>query len=126
MNLLIFLVENRNGRVKSHACADSSKRRQREGYVKEDSSSPTISTKAVFITLAIEAHKGREVACFGIPGAFLHAKCKDPGNTFMLLKGKPTIFMVMVKPLLYRKYVWYNKVGKAQLYVQMTKALYGC
>ena len=93
MNLPIFLVEKQDSKIKSRACAGGSKQRQIEGYVKEDSSSLTVSTKMGFIVSEIEAHKGREVACFDIPGAFLQAKYKDPGNTFMLLSGQLTKLM---------------------------------
>jgi hypothetical protein len=45
---LIFLVEKRDGRVKGRACANGSTQR---GYInKEDSSSPTATTKSIVIT----------------------------------------------------------------------------
>ena len=61
------------------------------------------------------------IACFDIPGAFLHADCEE-GDTFMLLRGQLAELMVLIDPKLYREYVRYEK-GKAQLYVCMTKAL---
>jgi hypothetical protein len=65
------------------------------------------------------------VVCFDIPGAFLHAKCKD-GDVFMLLEGKLAELMTLVEPKLYHQHVRYNnKKGKAMLYVRMSKALYG-
>jgi hypothetical protein len=67
----------------------------------------------------------RHIACFDIPGAFLHAKCED-GNVFMLLKGKLAELMTLVEPKLYRQHVRYdNEKGEAMLYVKMSKALYG-
>jgi len=67
----------------------------------------------------------RHIACFDIPGAFLHAKCKD-GDVFMLLKGKLAELMTLIEPKLYRQHVWYDNVkGEALLYVKMSKALYG-
>ena len=95
----MFLVEKRDGRIKSRACADGSAQRRRPGYKKEDSASPTVSTEAVFITTAIEAHENCRVACFDIPGAFLHADCKDK-DTFMLLRGQLDELMVLVDPKL--------------------------
>ena len=124
LNLLMFLVEKRDGRIKSHACADGSVQKRRPGYVKEDSASPTVSTEAVFITAAIEAHENCNMACFDIPGAFLHADCEDE-NTFMLLRGQLAELMVLVDPKLYLEYVRYSPSGQAMLYVRMTKALYG-
>ncbi len=52
---------------------------------KEDDASPAISTRSVFITGAIEAYEGRVVISFNIPGAYLHADCKE-GEKFTLLK----------------------------------------
>ena len=88
LNSLMFLVEKRDGRIKLRACTNRSAQKRRPGYKKEDSASPTVSTEALFITAAIEAHKNCKVACFDIPGAFLDAKCKE-GDTFMLLRGPP-------------------------------------
>ncbi len=93
-----------------------------QGIKKEDSAAPTVSIDGVFITGAIEAWEERIIACFDIPGAFLHADCKD-GHTYMKLRGKLEL-MVLIKTKLYREYVQYPNVY-AELYVRMTKALYG-
>ena len=55
----------------------------------------TVSLEGVLLTAAIEAHELRHIACFDIPGAFLHAKCED-GNICMLLKGKLAELMTLV------------------------------
>ena len=123
LNSLIFLTEKRNGDVKSRMCGDGSKQRRRPGYKKEDSASPTVSLEGVLLTAAIEAHELRHIACFDIPGAFLHTKCKA-GDVFMLLKGKLAELMTLVEPKLYRQHVHYdNQKGEAMLYVKMSKAL---
>jgi hypothetical protein len=84
-----------------------------------------VSLEGVIVTAAIEAHEMRHVACFNIPGAFLHAKCKD-GDVFMLLKVKLAELITLVEPKLYRQHVRYNnKKGEAMLYVKISKALYG-
>ena len=70
--------------------------------MKEDSVPPTVLTEAVFITAAIEAHENQEVACFNIPGAFLHADCKG-GDRYTLLKGKLDELMVLDDPKLYQE-----------------------
>ena len=82
-----------------------------------------MSTNGVFITGAIEAWEECIIACFDIPGAFLHTDYKA-GDTFMLLHGQLTELMVLVEPKLYREYVRYEN-RKAELYVRMTKAIYG-
>ena len=67
----------------------------------------------------------RHIACFYIPGAFLHAKYED-GDIFMLLKGKLAELMTLVEPKLYCQHIRYNnEKGEAMLYVKMSKALYG-
>jgi hypothetical protein len=68
LSLLMFLKEKRDQSVKAQMCADSQKPRG-----DQKTTLPTISTEAVFITAVIDAHKERDVACFDIPGAFLHA-----------------------------------------------------
>ena len=78
-------------------CGDGTKQRRRLGYKKEDSASPTVSLEGVLLTAAIEAHELRHIACFDIPGAFLHAKCED-GNVFMLLNSFPSMVSYM-KPI---------------------------
>jgi hypothetical protein len=63
------------------------------------------------------------VACFDIPGAFLHAD-SDKDIT-MVLKGRLVELMVQVAPNLYRKNISVDRKGTAILYVKMQKAMYG-
>jgi hypothetical protein len=72
---LMFLKEKRNGEIKGRACADG--RKQRKKINREDAASPTVATKSVFITAVIESHKGRHVAVFDIPGAYLHSETDE-------------------------------------------------
>jgi hypothetical protein len=101
-------------------CADG--RKQRGDWTKQDTTSPTILTEAVFITAVIDAHEERDVACFDIPGAFLHAD-SDKDIT-MILKGRLAELMVKVAPILYRKDISVDAKGLAILYVKMQKAIY--
>jgi hypothetical protein len=82
-----------------------------------------VVTESVVITAVINAHEGRDVACFDIPGAFLHADVDE--DITMVLKGRLAELMVQVAPNLYRKYIMVNRKGTAILYVKMQKALYG-
>ncbi len=72
---------------------------------------PTIATESVFITGVIEAHEGRRVACFDIPGAYLHADCSGKGEKFMLLEGQLAELMVLVEPKMYHEYMTYLPQG---------------
>ena len=53
----MFLKRKRNGKIKGRGCADG--RKQRAYIAKEDATSPTVSTDAVFITAIIDAMEGR-------------------------------------------------------------------
>jgi hypothetical protein len=122
LSLLMFFKEKRDSSVKAHMCADG--RKQEDGtWSKQESTSPTVATKSVFITAVIDAHEGRDVACFDIPGAFLHAESDE--DITMVLKGRLAELMVQVAPNLYRKYITIDRKGTAILYVKMQKALYG-
>jgi hypothetical protein len=118
---LMFLKEKRDQSVKARMCADG--RKQRGDWTKQETTSPTISSEAVFITAVIDAHKEHDVACFDIPGAFLHADSDK--DTTMILKGRLPKLMVKVAPNLYRKYISVDAKGSAILYVKMQKAIYG-
>ncbi len=86
--------------------------------------SPIVVIESIFITGAIEAHEGRKVNFYDIPGAYLHANCED-GDTYIKLEGHLAELMVLVDPKLYRKHVRYSSTGEALLYVCITKARYG-
>ena len=68
---LMFLKRKRRGKIKGQGCADG--RNQWAYIAKEDAASPTMATKAVFLTAIIDAMEGREVAEFDVPGAFMQA-----------------------------------------------------
>ncbi len=73
MSSLIFLTKNCDVCIKSCACVNGKVKSRHLGYKKENSSLPMVSNNGIFITGVIEVHKGRVVACFGIPGTFLYA-----------------------------------------------------
>ncbi len=118
--LLMFLKEKRESLVKARMCADG--RKQKDGtWSKHDTTLPTVAMKSVFITAVVDAYEGRDVACFNIPGEFLHTDIKE--DITMVLKGKLAELMVQVAPNLYRKYITVDRKGTAILYVKMQKKL---
>jgi hypothetical protein len=119
---LMFLKEKQDKSIKGRACADGRKQHN-DWPTKQDSTSPTVSTESVFITAMIDAHKERDVGCFDIPGAFLHADSNE--DIIMTLKGKLAELMVQVAPNIYQKYVTVDRRGTPILYVKIKKALYG-
>ena len=68
---LMFLKQKRCRKVKGRGCVDG--RKQRAFIAKEESTAPTVSTEAVFLTAVIDALEGREVAVLDVPGAFMEA-----------------------------------------------------
>jgi hypothetical protein len=66
--------------------------KQRGDWTKQDTRSPTVLTEAVFITVVVDAYKERGIACFDVPGVFLHAD-SDKDIT-MFLKGRLAELMV--------------------------------
>jgi hypothetical protein len=122
LSSLMFLKEKRDSSVKARMCADGHK--QKDGtWAKQDTTLPTVATELVYITAVIDAHEGRDVACFNNLGAFLHTDVDE--DITMVLKGRLAEMMVQVVPNLYRKYITVDRKGTAILYVKMQKALYG-
>ncbi len=91
----MFLKEKRDSSVKARMCADGQK--QKDGtWSKQETTLLTATTESVFITTVINAHEGHNVACFDIPGAFLHADIDE--DITMVLKGRLAELMVQVAP----------------------------
>jgi hypothetical protein len=117
-----MFLKKRDSLVKTCMCADG--RKQKDGtWLKQETTSPTVGSESVFITTVIDAYQGRDVACFNIPGAFLHADVNK--DITMVLQGRLAELMVQVEPNLYRKYITADRKGTAILYIKMQKALNG-
>ncbi len=120
--LLIFLKEKRDSSVKARMCADGHKQKD-DTWLKQDTTMWMVVMELVFITAIFNSYKGRDVACFNILGAFLHADVKE--DITMVLKGRLAELMVQVASNLYKKYITVDRKGMAILYVKLQKALYG-
>ena len=71
LTYLMFLKKKRYGLIKGCRCANS---RKHHVYIgKEDTSSPTVSTEALFLSCTIDTTKERDVATVDIPSAFMQA-----------------------------------------------------
>ena len=73
----MFLKKKRCGTIKGRRCTDGQK--QRAYITKEESTSPTISTEAVFLMAVIDAWENRKVVVLDVPGAFMQVGM-DQGN----------------------------------------------
>ena len=81
LSYLMFLKRKRTSDIKARGNADG--RPQREFISKEESSSPTVSTYALFMSCAMDAMKGRQVVTRDIPGAFLQANWPEDNDCYL-------------------------------------------
>ena len=71
----MFIVQKQTGETKVRMVAGGN---TLGGHVtKEESSSPTVSTKAVLLTSIVDALEGRDVAIVDIPNAFIQTRVHD-------------------------------------------------
>ena len=116
-----LIKEKKDGRIKGCTCMNGSF--QRSYSAEEDASSPTVSTKALLLTAAIDAAESRFVATSDITGVFLKAKMDD----FVLIASYDTEINAMIQAnSKYTKYIKQLNNGKRVIYLQLLKAMYGC
>ena len=120
LRYLMYLKQKRCGRIKARGCADG--RKQRVYKTKDETSSPTVSLEALFLTAAIDAQEGRKVITVDIPGAFMHAEMDE--TVHMKIDGPMAELLCRVDSAKYSNFVTYEK-GKPVVYVKLKKALYG-
>jgi hypothetical protein len=89
---------------------------------KDETSSPTVSTEALFLTAAINAHERRKVVTIDIPGAFM--QCDIDELIFVKLEGAMALLLVKMDPIKYEPLLTYEN-DRPVLYVKLLKALYG-
>jgi len=116
----MYLKEKRSSKIKARGCADG--RKQRIYKSKHKTSSPTVSTEALFLTSVIDAKEGQVVVTVDIPGTFMHADVDE--LIFVKLEGALAELLVHVDPKKYGPYLVVEN-GKKVMYVELRKALYG-
>ena len=119
LKYLMFLKQKRCGKIKGRGCADG--RKQRLYKNKEDTTSPTITTKALFLTCLVDSIENRYVATCDVPGAFMHSDIDE--QLHFKLEGEIAELLVKVDPT-YAEFVSKEK-GKTVIYAELSKALYG-
>ncbi len=65
----MFIGQKQTGETKTRMVTGGNT--QRDHVTKEELSSPTVSTKAVLLTLIVDARKGRDIAVVDILNAFI-------------------------------------------------------
>jgi hypothetical protein len=120
----MFVVKKRDGVTKARVVAGGNLQR---GHVsKEESSSPTVSTKSVLLTSIIDAHEGRDVAVIDIPNAFIQTRVQDAKDRVIIrVTGVTAEWLVKAAPKVYAAYVSVNKRGEKSLLVECYNAIYG-
>lgn len=119
LRCLMFLKEKRCGRIKGRGCADG--RKQRLYKTKAETSSPTLSVEALFLTCMIDAMEERNVATVDIPGAFMQADIDE--EIHILFEAELVDLLVQVEPS-FGAYVTEER-GRRVIYASLNKALYG-
>ena len=120
LGYLMFLKKKRSGTVKGRGCADG--RKQRAYITKEESTSPTISTEAMFLTEVVDAWENRKVAVLDVPGAFMQVDMDELVHVWF--EGEMVDKLLEIDEDLYASYVTEEK-GKKVMYVELLKVLYG-
>ena len=119
LKYLMFLKQKRCGKIKGRGCTDG--RKQRLYKNKEDTTSPTITTEALFLTCLVDAIENRYVATCDMPGAFPHSDIDEPLH--LKLEGEIEELLVKVNPT-YAEFMSKEK-GKTVIYAELSKAPYG-
>ena len=117
---LMFLKRKRCGKIKGRGCADG--RKQRAYITKEESTAPTVSTEAVFLTAVIDAMEGRNVVVLDVPGAFMQAKIDE--LVHVRFTGAMVTRLLEIDHDMYKDYVVIER-GEKVMYMELLKALYG-
>ena len=119
LGYLMFLKKKRCGTIKGHGCVDG--RKQRAYITKEESTSPTISTEAVFLMAIVDAWENRKVAVLDVPGAFMQVDMDE--LVHVRFQGEMVDKLLEIDHDLYTSYVTVEK-GEKVMYVELLKALY--
>ena len=89
MESLLFLVEKRDGTIKSRHCANGSV--QRNWISSENTASPTVYTESVLLSAIIDAEERRDVAVSDVPNAFIQTESpeldEDGNRMIMKIRG---------------------------------------
>ena len=80
--------------------------------------------EALFCTLIVYAHEGRDVETFDIPGAYMHADMQNDKRILMNLRGDFIYITCQVNPD-YEQHMRYEN-GKKVLYILVLREIYGC
>ena len=112
------MTENRERTINVRQCDDG----QEEYIMREELTSPTVTTKAILITRVFDAKEKRQVAVVDLCGAFLHAE--NDHDIIMFIRGRLPELMTMVAPQTCQKFVSFER-RQRELYVKEQNEFYG-
>ena len=116
----MFLKKKRCGTIIGRGCADGHE--QRASIMKEESTSPTISTEAVFLMAVVDAWENRKVAVWDVPGTFMQVDMDE--LVHVCFRGEMVDKLLEIDHDLYSSYITEEK-GEKEMYVELLMALYG-
>lgn len=113
----LFIKKKRDNSIKSRFVGGGNK--QLRAFAMVDTNSPTVTTEALFSTIAIDAFEGRHVATMDIEGAYLHADMV--GDVYLNIE--PILADILCD--IDRSYSSFRN-SDGRMLVKLDKALYGC
>jgi hypothetical protein len=125
MESLIFLTENKDGKIKTKTCANGST--QCEYTEHNEAASHMAMTESHLITAVMDAKQGCNIMTADIPNAFVQTgiKKKPSGNRIVIkIRGQLVNMLVNIAFQDYQDFVPMEGNQKV-LYIEMLKALYG-
>ena len=113
----MFIVQKQTGETKEKMVTGGNT--QRGHVTKEESSSPTVSPKAVLLTLIVDALEGRDVATIDIPNVLIQTRVHDAKDCVIVcITGVIVDWLVKVAPKVYFLYLTMNSRGEKSLLVE--------
>ncbi len=120
----MLIGQKRTGETKARMVTGGNM--QRGHVTKEESSSPTVSSKAVLLTSIVDACKGRDIAVVDILNVFIQTCVDDAKDCVIIwITGAIVDWLVKVVPKIYASYVATNSKGINSLLVECYTAIYG-
>jgi hypothetical protein len=114
----IFGEEKRDGKLKARKVIGGNE--QGNYIIKEDTSSPTVSTEAVVPICAIDALEERDIAVVDITNAFVQMLVEDEKNHVIVhIRGHLVDILGNIAPDVHGQYVSFNMSGQKVLYFKM-------
>jgi len=120
----MFVVRKCTGETKARVVAGGNL--QRGHVTKEESNSPTVSTKSVLLTSIVDALEEQDVTIINIPNAFIQTRVQDANDRVIIrITGVIVDWLVKAAPKVYAKYVAVNSRKEKSLLVECLNTIYG-